>query len=184
MELTTSHRCLSIARSHAIAGNLTNALALINHSVQLCQKASSELPNDADVPATSAVSIDVSREAVSALDTLLNGELHRHQALVHMDNLRNEEREAASANTAAQPALVTQLHKYPLDIDLSRIVDFPPKMELISLKPIFLDVAWNYIEYPGKTPAAAAASEPAFTAQGAGDGEDQPRKKGWFGFGR
>lgn len=97
-----------------------------------------------------------------------------------MDNLRKEEQEKS---TAAPAPLVERLHQYPAGgVDLNNIVEFPPKKALIPVKPIFLDVAWNYISYPGKTPAAAAAGgAPAVEAVSQ---PAQPQKRGWFGFGR
>lgn len=112
---------------------------------------------------------------------MLGGELQRHRAIVHIDNLRKETKETISSATAIP--IAERLHEYPAGgVDLSNIVEFPPKMALIPVKPIFLDVAWNYIDYPGKTPQAP---EPAKTAQvPATETEKQPAKRGWFGFGR
>lgn len=60
-------------------------------------------------------------------------------------------------------------------------------MQPVPVKPLFLDVAWNYIDYPGRKKNASGV--------GAGDeinGVDGTRaeekkeagRKGWFGFGR
>lgn len=116
---------------------------------------------------------------MSALANLLNGELQRHRAIVHIDNLRKTESD--EAGKAPRIPLLERLQDYPSDgVDLSNLVEFPPKLALVPMKPIFLDVAWNYIDYPGKTAAAAtpaAAPEPAK--------EPAPQaKRGWFGFGR
>lgn len=122
----------------------------------------------------------VSSTAVEFLQTILNGELQRHRALVHIDNLRKNNKQPSGV----QRPLVESLHEYPsAGVNLSHIVEFPPKLALIPVKPIFLDVAWNYIDYPNKTPAAAA--EPA-KEEKAGTEEPAPQqqKRGWFGFGR
>lgn len=169
-------RCLSIARSHAIIGNVANALALINHAVGLCQESSSKLAKGGDAK-SQPLNVEVGTEAVASLTKLLNGELQRHRALVHINNLRNAEKEAAKGN-AEQP-LIMQLQNYPSRVNLRNIVEFPPKMELIPMKPIFLDVAWNYIDYPGKTSVASSAP-----AVGKVEEQEQSKKKGWFGFGR
>ena len=69
--------------------------------------------------------------------------------------------------------------------DLTNLVTYPPKVEPIPVKPLFLDVAWNYIEYPGRERNVAGNR-----ANGLGDGtandkeEKKEAKKGWFGFGR
>lgn len=173
-------RCLSIARSHAIAGSAVNALALIDHARSLVQQASSDLLqqpediNDQHHP----LSVDVHPDAVSFLSNLVNGELQRHRAIVHIHNLREAERK--EAKEGPEPTLLESLNTYPRRLNLRNIVQFPPKMALIPVKPIFLDVAWNYIDYPGRTshsPLSGAAA--AAKAE-----QEQPKKKGWFGFGR
>jgi len=69
--------------------------------------------------------------------------------------------------------------------DLKNLVTYPPKVEPIPVKPLFLDVAWNYIEYPGRERKVAGNG-----VNGPGDGAARPAeekkeaKKGWFGFGR
>lgn len=120
------------------------------------------------------LSIDVSSEALDALARLLNGELQRHRALVHMDNLRKAEGQGTSCGQSVP--LIERLHDYPVHgVDLGNLVDFPPKMELIPMKPIFLDVAWNYIDYPGKSSGTDAPTAPESAPQ---------QKRGWFSFGR
>ncbi|RSL40349.1 hypothetical protein CEP53_013418 [Fusarium sp. AF-6] len=171
-------KALAIARSHAITGSAANALALINHADGLAEDALSKVPKAEDA---AALSLTVSSTAVEFLQAILNGELQRHRALVHIDNLRKNNKQSSSI----QRPLVESLHEYPsVGVNLSHIVEFPPKLALIPVKPIFLDVAWNYIDYPNKTPAAAA--EPAKEKQAAGTEKPAPQqqKRGWFGFGR
>jgi signal recognition particle subunit SRP68 len=50
------------------------------------------------------------------------------------------------------------------------------------VKPLFLDVAWNYIEYPGRS---RKSQEPVPAKQEEKVEEAKPAKKGgWFSFGR
>lgn len=129
------------------------------------------------------MNIDVSSESINALARLVNGELQRHRAIVHIDNLRKAEQKNSTTDTP----LIERLHEYPAGgVDFANIVEFPPKKALIPMKPIFLDVAWNYISYPGKTPAAASTSSNVSAAAAAAEEEApaQPQKRGWFGFGR
>lgn len=137
------------------------------------------MPKTSDSTSSSPLNVEVTSESVSALANLLNGELQRHRAIVHIDNLRKTESD--EAGKGPRIPLLERLQDYPSDgVDLSNLVEFPPKLALVPMKPIFLDVAWNYIDYPGKTAAAAtpaAAPEPAK--------EPAPQaKRGWFGFGR
>lgn len=179
--MLTYSRALSIARSHAIIGNVANALALIQHAFDRCQFAAKNL-GDSN-PSSAAPNIEVSSSAVKSLLELVGGELRRHQAIVHVDNLRKEELEKSTATPAP---LVERLHQYPAGgVDLNNIVEFPPKKALIPVKPIFLDIAWNYISYPGKTPVAAAVvGSEAVPAADVASEPAQPQKRGWFGFGR
>ncbi|GJN66885.1 signal recognition particle protein [Purpureocillium lilacinum] len=174
-----SLKCLSIARSHAIIGNVANALALINRAAELCQESASKVPKTSDSTSSSPLNVEVTSESVSALANLLNGELQRHRAIVHIDNLRKTESD--EAGKGPRIPLLERLQDYPSDgVDLSNLVEFPPKLALVPMKPIFLDVAWNYIDYPGKT---AAAATPAAAPEPAKEPAPQP-KRGWFGFGR
>ncbi|KAG6031984.1 hypothetical protein E4U41_007358 [Claviceps citrina] len=194
-------KCLSIARSHAIAGTAVNTLALINHANSLVQEARSD---DAPPEGSSSrsdqqqqqqhpLSVDVDPEAVSFLQTLVNGELQRYRAIVHLHNLREAERKEAKQRVA--PTLLESLDTYPPRVDLRRLVEFPPKLALIPVKPIFLDVAWNYIDYPGRTsqPSSSSLPDSAQAGQAARQEQQQqeqqqqqqqPKKKSWFGFGR
>jgi signal recognition particle subunit SRP68 len=155
---------------------------LIHHSSKLCQEAASKLQKSGgNATESPALNVEVDPSAVAFLGNLLNGELQRHRAIVHIDNLRKDGKDDSSAKEDLP--LIERLHEYPSGgVDLNNIVEFPPKLGLIPVKPIFLDVAWNYINYPGKghetapQPNASNARQPEEPAQ--------PQKRGWFGFGR
>ncbi|KAH7328185.1 signal recognition particle, 68 kDa subunit [Stachybotrys elegans] len=175
-------KCLSIARSHAIIGNVGNALGLISHASQLCQESSSNFPEADSAKQGPALNVEVTSEDVAFLASLLDGELQRHRAIVHIDNLRKG---AGEKGSSVKVPLIEQLSEYPATgVDLANLVQFPPKMEPIPIKPIFLDVAFNYINYPGKgrqTPASTTNAAAAPTPQ---QEHPQQQKRGWFGFGR
>ncbi len=186
LQLTIYRSNLSIARSHAIVGNVKNALALINYSLELTQEAASQLSAADTRPSNGPLNVDVSKDNITFLGNLLMGELQRHRAIVHIDQIREENKETATT-VAQKVPLMERLHDYPVGgVDLTNIVEFPPKLALIPAKPIFLDVAWNYIDYPGKisppgTTPATKAPAPAAAAEAE---KPQPTKRGWFGFGR
>lgn len=57
----------------------------------------------------------------------------------------------------------------------------------MPVKPLFLDVAWNYIEYPDrrKRVKEVAGRDPnGFNAGDVKVEEKKEGRKGWFGFGR
>jgi signal recognition particle subunit SRP68 len=136
--------------------------------------------------------------------------VQRGRALVEIFKSANNKPAAAqpTGTTTGKPPLSSRLNDYPSSgVDLENIVTYPPRLEPFPVKPLFLDVAWNYITYPGKgggaeqqqqpQQAGAAAEGAAATADGSreedeGDdadtgaaGEAKPQqKRGWFGFGR
>jgi signal recognition particle subunit SRP68 len=130
-------------------------------------------------PDGSPLNIDIRESDIQFLHKLLKGELQRCRALVEIDNLRAKSNVGGTKSTRP---LVQRLSEYPVEgVDLKNLVTYPPKVEPIPVKPLFFDVAWNYIDYPGKTYSVPARSEdsPGKPGQQAGS-----QKKGWFGFGR
>jgi signal recognition particle subunit SRP68 len=108
-------------------------------------------------------------------------------AIVELHNHEQTSAKAASKNQIADAPLSARLDQYPapgVQVDLNNLVAYPPKLEPVPVKPIFLDVAFNYIEYPGRAAAQVAkAARPS--EDSASDEPAQPApKKGWFGFGR
>lgn len=131
---------------------------------------------------TGLKTIEVVKSDAEFLQNLLKGELQRCRALVEIANLRKQADKGDSK--AAQRPLIDKLGQYPSKgVDLENIVTYPPKMEPIPIKPLFLDVAWNHVQYPQKQTAKAGALEDKTNAK-SGEPEKQPAKKGWFGFGR
>ena len=190
------NRSLAIARSHAIAGNAVNSLALIKHAHDQCNAATPALSSadDQDNDAFTPQNIQVTKRDITLLYQTLTGELQRGRALVEIFNTTTTGKPAA-AGSSAKP-LSDRLSDYPAGgVDLENIVTYPPRLEPFPVKPLFLDVAWNYIEYPGKgEPAATAApareagkpqQQQQETAPSASaEPEAKPQKRGWFGFGR
>lgn len=84
--------------------------------------------------------------------------------------------------------MVERLHEYPAGgADLANLVTYPPKLKPVPVKPIFLDVAWNYIDYPGQRPTVTStAAAPGLNGakEDVKMDDSKPTKKGWFGFGR
>ncbi|KAH9432730.1 hypothetical protein MCOR02_007410 [Pyricularia oryzae] len=177
-------KCLAIGRSHAIVGNLVNSLALIKHALEQAQVAVSTLGKPSgSANAPSLRNIDVSPQDVQSLGELLEGEVQRYRALVDIDNMRKEGKITAT-DDRLQP-LADKLSRYPArDVDLQNIVAYPPALGVIPMKPIFLDLAFNYVEYPddGKKSTAGAGEKP--TDKSSQQSEQKQQKRGWFGFGR
>lgn len=96
--------------------------------------------------------------------------------------------EAYDKSQAYMPPAVQRLTEYPplgTTLDLGRLVNYPPKLQPVPVKPIFLDVAFNYIDYPGRGTVEAANGNATIAPDAATKPTEQkPVKKGWFGFGR
>lgn len=84
--------------------------------------------------------------------------------------------------TSAAPVIET-LDTYPSSgsVDLANLVQWPVKLKPVPVKPLFLDVAWNYIEYPGRGGENGKKGAESGKENGA---KETQIKKGWFGFGR
>ncbi|KAK3390455.1 hypothetical protein B0H63DRAFT_557426 [Podospora didyma] len=187
-EYFTALKCLAIARSHAIAGNAANALALVDHALDQCREAGPVLSraDGNDSPASAPRNINVSKRDVRSLHDLLSGELQRARALVEILNLKKQN--PSKTDLSQNKPLINQLSTYPAGgVDLQNIVVYPPHVESVPVKPLFLDVAWNYIDYPDNQPRQLLSTndriekgpEKAATEESA-----KPQKRGWFGFGR
>lgn len=184
-------RCLALARSHSIAGAILPALALTQHALSATTTALPVLP----APSSSSPAprdIHVHRPDVERLHALLAGELQRSRALYDIFSSTAAPAKAAAATTQQQTPLIARLAEGGA-VDLERIVEYPPRLEVVPVKPLFLDVAWNYIGYPDKSAAAGGQQQKQGEVKGQekqaqGGGAEQeaakPQKRGWFGFGR
>lgn len=178
------NRCLSIARSYDILSDHKNALALLARASDLSCKALPIISSLTESSNSLPPNISVSALQGQFLCDILEGELQRHRALVELSNLSKKPQ--AKANPGLGSPLVERLNTYPTEgVNLSNIVTYPPKLESIPVKPLFFDVAWNYIDYPGRVLLKEAASTPKATVLVEKSQEQAAQqKKGWFGFGR
>jgi signal recognition particle subunit SRP68 len=110
----------------------------------------------------------------------------RYRALVDLQNANDKEKADSDKNKATQLPVINRLNAYPPGgVDITNLVTYPPKLQPVPVKPLFLDLAWNYIEYPGDSVGSttlAIRSQAKDTTQTEED--KKPAKKGWFGFGR
>lgn len=150
-----------MGRSHSLLGKPTEALALFKQAFDLAESATSQSSASAEGPPQ----LDVSGPQVNALETTLRGMVAQYRGLVTL------ERFGAETGSSQQRPLVERLHQFSQGTDLSNLVPYPPQMQPVPVKPLFLDVAWNYIDYPHAEQEQAPAPE-------------EKKGRGWFGFGR
>ena len=108
--------------------------------------------------------------------------MNQYRGLVELKNITEAERKANKALT--KPPVVERLQEWDNDLDLANIVQYPTKTRPVPVKPLFFDIAWNYIDYPGRTLVAgvngvATEEEPEPVAE-----PRKETKRSWFGFGR
>ncbi|GAB7359095.1 hypothetical protein MBLNU230_g5166t1 [Neophaeotheca triangularis] len=181
-------KCLNISYSHSLLGNHLNALALIQRARELSSVEIPTAQSDSSVP-----SLEISPLASEALKNHTSALLNRTHALVEMHKLETNATVAAKKNMTSAAPLVEDLYAYPtpgVQVDCKKLVQYPPKIEAVPVKPMFLDVAWNYIDYPGRKAAEVQAPTSATKEVEMADvaQEEQPKqekkKGGWFSFGR
>ncbi|KIW13920.1 hypothetical protein PV08_06701 [Exophiala spinifera] len=188
-------KCLAIGRSQAINSQIVNALALYAKSLELAQSASSGLTEDAstDMPPRLNVSSSDLGRSISALTRLVT----QYRALADLKAL-TQSSQPTTDQTVAQaikPApLIERLGRndYVENVDLTNLVNYPPRLRPVPVKPLFFDIAWNYIVYPSQKAAlegevAATNGRPVekdTAAVSEQNQEQKPAKRGWFGFGR
>ena len=176
---------MSIARSHALLGNLKNSLALFARALDLSSRSLSN-QDGTNPPANRPPNLDVTPSQSKSLHHLLQGLVSQHRALVELHNLTSDTAKAASLKESSNIPLIERLDEYPAGgADLTNLVVYPPQLQPIPVKPIFLDIAFNYIEYPGRTRKVRDGGSPASDANDPSRAEQQPQtRRGWFGFGR
>lgn len=179
-------KCINISYSHSLLDNHINALALLKRAQDLLSESpvASSAKSTADSPPTLDVLLATANNAKAHTDGLV-ARLH---ALVEIQSLELNSAKAAEKHLVSAAPVASRLHEYPTpgtQVDLKNLVAYPPKIEPVPVKPIFLDVAFNYIDYPGRaaTQVVQQAAKPAANASEEKDAQPA-QKKGWFGFGR
>lgn len=137
------------------------------------------------------LNLDITPSQASYLQNLLQILVCHHRALAELDSLVSDAASAFSSSAKPAPPLIERLDEYPAlgsgNVDLSNLVTYPPRLEPVPVKPLFLDVAWNYIEYPGRRKRVEELAGRDPKGVKAGDVKVEEKKegrKGWFGFGR
>ncbi|KAK2758186.1 hypothetical protein FQN54_004030 [Arachnomyces sp. PD_36] len=172
-------KCLAVGRSHGILSNGKNALALFARALDLASQSNSS-NTLADTPQTPP-KLGVSTGQAKTLCISLQGLVWRYQGLVEMQELSKDEK---SGKASYLPPVIERMDEYPNgEVDLTKLVTYPSRIEPVPVKPLFLDVAWNYIDYP-RPGTKAAAAPVAQEGSGSTTTEKKEGKKGWFGFGR
>ena len=174
-----TNRCLAIAKSHAALSAPKNALALFSRALDVVPMKTSQSTNSGG--SAKPLRLDISDSQLHNVTSTLQSLVWQYRGIVEVDNLSAKMEEAKSA---IQPPLIERLDDYPHGgCDLSNLVDYPPRIQPVPVKPVFLDVAFNYIEYPTPDKKAGATDQEMAEQKAAPEVKKEP-KRGWFGFGR
>ncbi|KAG8627196.1 hypothetical protein KVT40_004679 [Elsinoe batatas] len=180
-------KCLNIAISHSLLSDSLKALALLSRAGKLATQAVSALLGSSR-STKSPPTLDIHHDQAQALQKQLQSQIIRHQAIAEMHQIEQQATANAKKSKVFSAPTIEKINDYPqpgLTIDLTNLVSYPPKIEPIPVKPLFFDVAFNYLEYPGR--AKQVVEEKAAPVNGVSEQPATPsqeKKRGWFGFGR
>ncbi|KAH4083573.1 signal recognition particle subunit SRP68 [Parastagonospora nodorum] len=177
-------KCLNLSHSYAFLSKPKEALALCNRALSLSSQAVSA-PRPSTSSPSEALKLGVTEQQAQNLKQRLENLTSHYRGVVALSQLFANSDTASKVGLSNAAPVVERLNEYPISgsVDLKNLVTWPPKLKPVPVKPLFLDVAWNYVEYPGRTPAKQEPVPEKAPAE-----ETQPErpaaKKGWFSFGR
>lgn len=176
-------RCLSLARSYSLSTKPKEALALFARALETCPR---DLPITSENADTQKPpSIEVSPGQADSLQTLLRGLVLQHRGLVELQTLHAQATKEEESKSKHALPLIERLDEYPVNgADLTNLVTYPPKLQPIPVKPLFFDIAWNYLEYPGRPKKVPDAVNGPVDGVAGKSEQKKDAKKGWFGFAR
>ena len=170
-------KCLNLSHSYAFLSAPKQALALCNRALSLSSSAASA-PRPAASSSSNAPKLEVWHEQAQTLNKNLENLTCHYRGVVALSQLSETVSKTALKNAAP---VVERLNEYPSSgaVDLKNLVTWPPKLKPVPVKPLFLDVAWNYVEYPGRE----KVKEPVPEKVEVEAVEEKPVKR-WLSFGR
>ena len=177
-------KCLNLSHSYAFLSTPKQALALCSRALGLASQAASA-PRSESPSTTKAPKLQVTEEQAQTLKKALENLNSHYRGVVALSQLSANSETASKPGLANAAPVVERLNEYPSSgsVDLKNLVTWPPKLKPVPVKPLFLDVAWNYIEYPGRIPPVQQAEAQKAPVEEKKE-EKAPAKKGWFSFGR
>jgi signal recognition particle subunit SRP68 len=177
---------LNIAYSHELLSDYASTLALVIRAESLASSALKAIASSKQPELDSPLKLDVDEAAAKSLQSHLAILVHQYNGLVDLHRTNEQSRGLEGKDKISQVPVIHRLNEYPAGVvDLTHLVTYPPKLEPVPVKPLFLDLAWNYIEYPGQAEAGATSTKTtsAPKAEEQKESTKEKPKKGWFGFG-
>jgi signal recognition particle subunit SRP68 len=176
-------KCLNLSHTHAFLSAPKQALALCSRALSLSSQAVSAPRGES--PPLQAQKLAVSEAQSQTLKQTLENLTSHYRGIVALSQLSANSETASKAGLANAAPVVERLNEYPASgaVDLKNLVTWPPKLKPVPVKPLFLDVAWNYVDYPGRAAQAPSSETEKMQVEEKVE-EVKPAKKGWFSFGR
>lgn len=176
-------KCLNLSHSYAFLSTPKQALALCNRALSFATQASAA--SRSSLSSSASPKLEVSETQAKTLKDNLENLNSHYRGVVALSQLSASLETTSKAGSTKAAPVVERLNEYPSSgsVDLKNLVSWPPKLKPVPVKPLFLDVAWNYVEYPGRAPAVQAP-EPEKAPVEEKQAERPQAKKGWFSFGR
>ena len=175
-------KCLNLSHSHAFLSAPKQALALCSRALSLSSQTTSA-PTSTSTTTSNATKLAVSEQQASTLKQTLENLTSHYRGVVALSQLSANSDTASKAGLSNAAPVVERLNEYPSSgsVELKNLVTWPLKLKPVPVKPLFLDVAWNYVEYPGRKQQVPEPEPPKEEEKQ----EERPKvKKGWFSFGR
>ncbi|CAG8514462.1 7591_t:CDS:10 [Ambispora gerdemannii] len=160
-------RAFYVGNAYAITNQYVEAIALYERAREYNAQAKSLLAQNS--PDAEDVLI-ITQDDVTQLENLLRGhkcKVHAEWHLAH-GGVNNEDDETVGViqklsdlgvddKMEIEPPLIKRLYEYPTNISMNNphLIDFPPEFTPIPAKPLFFDIASNYIDYPSTLPERA-----------------------------
>ncbi|CAG8486057.1 8117_t:CDS:10 [Diversispora eburnea] len=153
-------RTLYVASAYAILNKELEAILLYERANEYNLQAKTSLSNL--TPDKEDILI-ISKENVDNLESLLRShKVKAHAALnfyhsgddsditEKMNELGIDEEKSKARNKKDEMPLIEHLNQYPLNLSINNVnlINFPPEFTAIPAKPLFFDIASNYINYP------------------------------------
>lgn len=165
-------------------GSTKYALALFARALGMASNLKASSPLQESV-SSSIPHLHISPTQISFLQSLLRKLVSRHRAFAELESLQAIPDAASQEKQLREPPLVERLDEYPPNgANLLNLVTYPAEVQPVPVKPIFLDVAWNYIDYPGRRRHTASIQVNGTVNESVKAEEKKETRKGWFGFGR
>ena len=196
-------KCLAVGRSHAINDHIPEALALYARALELAEAASSRLNTSSTKDHQSPPKLHISSDQLNNTTSSLRKLVLQYRALADLKFLTaTVDTPSTTPGTTIKPApLIERLshNTYIPNLDLTNLVNYPPKLRPVPVKPLFFDLAWNYIKYPGQKGPEDEIQDRVVGEDAEMEGteevngevsqqvtkeEQKPARRGWFGFGR